>query len=67
MNPPRHFHWGVSNYKKVSLHMLFDEGINRVIKSLKWQAYGYKDMLYFSLKILQKVGYLNHRYILTDN
>ena len=39
------------------------EGINRSIKGLKWQAYGYKDMLYFKLKILQKVGYLNHRYI----
>jgi len=38
------------------------EGINRVIKGLKWQAYGYKDMDYFRLKILQKVGYLNYRY-----
>lgn len=35
------------------------EGINRVIKGLKWQAYGYKDMQYFALKILQKAGYLN--------
>jgi transposase len=34
------------------------EGINRAIKGLKWQAYGYKDMEYFKLKILQKVGYL---------
>jgi transposase len=34
------------------------EGINRAIKGLKWQAYGYKDMQYFKLKILQKVGYL---------
>ncbi len=38
------------------------EGINRVIKGLKWQAYGYKDMQYFILKILQKCGYLNSRY-----
>ena len=38
------------------------EGINRAIKGLKWQAYGYKDMEYFKLKILQKVGYLNSRY-----
>lgn len=37
------------------------EGINRAIKGLKWQAYGYKDMEYFKLKILQKVGYLNYR------
>ena len=40
------------------------EGLNRLIKGLKWQAYGYKDMLYFSLKIMQKGGYLNHRYAL---
>lgn len=41
------------------------EGINRAIKGLKWQAYGYKDMAYFSLKIMQKVGYLNHKYALS--
>jgi transposase len=41
------------------------EGINRTIKTLKWQAYGYKDMHYFALKILQKVGYLNYRYFLS--
>lgn len=35
------------------------EGINRAIKGLKWQAYGYKNMEYFKLKIMQKVGYLN--------
>jgi transposase len=38
------------------------EGINRAIKGLKWQAYGYKDMQYFALKILQKCGYLNSRF-----
>lgn len=38
------------------------EGINRVIKGLKWQAFGYRDMQYFILKILQKCGYLNSRY-----
>ena len=40
------------------------EGINRAIKGLKWQAYGYKDMAYFALKIMQKLGYLNHKYAL---
>ena len=40
------------------------EGINRGIKTLKWVAYGYKDMAYFSLKIMQKFGYLNHKYAL---
>lgn len=33
-------------------------------KTLKWVAYGCKDMGYFSLKILQKYGYLNSRYAL---
>jgi len=40
------------------------EGINRAIKGLKWQAYGYKNMEYFMLKIMQKCGYLNHRFYL---
>jgi transposase len=40
------------------------EGTNRAIKGLKWQAYGYKNMEYFKLKIMQKVGYLNHRFAL---
>jgi transposase len=44
-----------------------NEGINRAIKTLKWQAYGYKDMLYFALKIMQKCGYLNYRYILAQH
>jgi hypothetical protein len=37
------------------------ETINRAIKGLKWQAYGYKNTAYFALKIMQKCGYLNHR------
>lgn len=40
------------------------EGINRAIKGLKWQAYGYVNMEYFKLKIMQKVGYLNHKFAL---
>lgn len=40
------------------------EGTNRAIKGLKWQAYGYKNMEYFKLKIMQKVGYLNSRFAL---
>lgn len=42
------------------------EGINRAIKGLKWQAYGYKDMAYFALKIMQKCGYLNYKYMLSN-
>jgi transposase len=42
------------------------EGINRAIKGLKWQAYGYKNMEYFALKIMQKCGYLNYRHYLVS-
>jgi transposase len=49
------------NYWKCRLTTGVSEGINRAIKGLKWQAYGYKNMEYFKLKIMQKCGYLNHR------
>lgn len=47
------------NYFTYKVTTGISEGINRVIKGLKWQAYGYKDMFYFRLKIMQKAGYLN--------
>lgn len=52
------------NYWACRLTTGVSEGINRAIKGLKWQAYGYKDMEYFALKIMQKCGYLNHRFYL---
>ena len=52
------------NYFKHRLTSGVSEGINRSIKTLKWVAYGYKDMAYFALKIMQKCGYLNSRYAL---
>ncbi len=60
--------WGtLKNYFRFPVTTGLSEGINRAIKELKWQAYGYKDMEYFKLKILQKVGYLNYRYCLIAN
>ena len=50
------------NYFKYKVTTSLSEGINRVIKGLKWQAYCYKDMEYFKLKIMQKAGYLNSQY-----
>ena len=50
------------NYFKYKVTTSMSEGINRVIKGLKWQAYGYRDMEYFKLKIMQKCGYLNSKY-----
>lgn len=52
------------NYFTHKLTSGVSEGINRAIKGLKWQAYGYKDMAYFALKIMQKCGYLNSRHAL---
>jgi transposase len=46
----------VKNYFSYRVTTGISEGINRAIKGLKWQAYGYKDMEYFKLKILQKCG-----------
>ncbi len=57
----------LKNYFRFPVTTGLSEGINRAIKGLKWQAYGYKDMEYFKLKILQKVGYLNYRYCLIAN
>ncbi len=50
------------NYFKFKVTTGLSEGINRAIKGVKWQAYGYKDMAYFALKIMQKCGYLNSRF-----
>lgn len=66
------FRWVVNLMKDNRFWNYFDhrytsgviEGINRAIKGLKWQAYGYKNMFYFALKIMQKVGYLNHKFAL---
>ena len=52
------------NYFDHRLTSGVSEGINRAIKTLKWMAYGYKDMAYFALKIMQRYGYLNHKYAL---
>ncbi|MFK8137977.1 MAG: transposase, partial [Bdellovibrionales bacterium] len=54
------------NYFKFKVTTSLSEGVNRVIKGLKWQAYGYRDMEYFKLKIMQKAGYLNSKYHQND-
>ncbi len=53
----------VANYFKYRVTTAVSEGINNVIKTLKRKAYGYRNMGYFKLKILQVCGYLNSRYI----
>ena len=55
------------NYFKYRVTSALSEGLNNVIKALKRRAYGYKNMEYFRLKIMQVCGYLNSRYIATKN
>ena len=55
------------NYFEEPYTTSVSEGINRAIKGLKWQAYGYKDMTYFAMKIMQKCGYLNYKYFLSHS
>ena len=57
----------VANYFKYRVTTSVSEGINNVIKTLKRRAYGYRNMRYFKLKILQVCGYLNSRYIKTTD
>ena len=50
------------NYFTHRVTSAISEGVNRVIKGLKWLAFGYKDMEYFKIKILQRCGYLNSKF-----
>ena len=53
----------IKNYFKCRVTSALSEGNNNVIKTLKRRAYGYRNMTYFKLKILQVCGYLNSTYI----
>jgi len=53
----------VENYFKYRVTTAISEGINNVIKSVKRRAFGFKNMDYFRLKIMQICGYLNSRFI----
>jgi transposase len=57
----------VKNYFTHRVTSALSEGINNVIKAIKRRAYGYRNMHYFRLKIMQVCGYLNSRYIATSN
>jgi transposase len=53
----------LTNYFAFKVTTSLSEGINNVIKMLKRMAFGYKNMEYFRLKIMQKCGYLNSNFI----
>jgi transposase len=54
------------NYFKHRVSSSLSEGINNIIKTIKKKAYGYRNMSYFKLKIMQVCGYLNSRYVPMD-
>jgi transposase len=53
----------LKNYFRYRVTSAVSEGHNNVIKMLKRRAFGYRNMEYFKLKIMQVCGYLNSRYI----
>lgn len=57
----------LANYFRHRVTTSVSEGINNVIKMLKRRAFGYRNMEYFRLKIMQVCGYLNSRFIPSSN
>lgn len=57
----------LANYFKHRVTTSVSEGINNAIKMLKRRAFGYRNMEYFRLKIMQVCGYLNSRFIPTQD
>lgn len=53
----------LKNYFAFPVTSSLAEGVNNVIKSLKRRSFGFRNMDYFRLKIMQVCGYLNSRYI----
>lgn len=51
--------WDYFHHKTTSAVI---EALNHKIKATKWAAYGYRNIRYFQLKILQRVGFLNSKY-----
>ena len=56
----------LKNYFKYRVTTALSEGHNNTIKMLKRRAFGYRNMYYFRLKIMQVCGYLNSRYVPID-
>jgi len=53
----------VHNYFYTKISTGISEAFNNVIKTVKKRAYGFRNMEYFRLKIMQVSGYLNSRFI----
>lgn len=62
----KNFERGWKTFKNYFYHPVsssLSEGQNNVIKTIKKRGYGYKNMAYFKLKILQVCGFLNSQYV----
>ena len=60
------FNKGWATFKNYFQHRVsssLSEGQNNVIKAIKRRGFGYRNMAYFKLKILQVCGFLNSRYV----
>lgn len=51
------------NYFQCRVTSALAEGVNNVIKAIKRRSYGFRNMEYFRLKILQVCGHLNTKYL----
>ncbi len=51
----------LKNYFQCRVTSALAEGINNVIKAIKRRSYGFRNMEYFRLKIMQVCGYLNSK------
>jgi transposase len=56
----------IANYFTYRVTTALSEGVNNVIKSVKRAAFGFRNMDYFKLKILQRCGLLNSQYMTDD-
>jgi len=56
----------MKNYFEYRVTSALSEGTNNVIKSLKRRSFGFKNMAYFKLKIMQVCGFLNSKFIEID-
>ena len=53
----RKYYYGVKNYFKYHLTNAASEGFNNKIGAIKRRAYGFRDLDYLMLKILQSCGW----------
>jgi transposase len=53
------YSYGIANYFKYRLSNAASEGFNTKINIIKRRAYGFHDLEYFKLKILQACGRLS--------